>query len=1100
MKSFSSKLLEQLADASVINRANKIYDEGFIKSIQIDPYYENNLSEEDFIQVVGEIYEEDGFIYKNKYNPSFIYSMDTGHFKVGKLKCNCSKFIDKKFTCPHVCAIIKKTVDEFVCTKKDPEDLKANNIFIKDPPSVDIDKLAMLLPENITNHNLIPLDIEVLFDYSKQFYYKPYFKVNFLIGIRGDKKYKITNIPGFLDSIFNETKFQFGKKLIYDESIHYFNEEDEKIIDYLKDIFLLLNSNKLQRDYHSLKWTDIHPKNCLELKEDNLIKFLELFKNKNINFTLDDEKINVKVKMEDLPINFIIEKGNKGYFVKISDKLIALDESLRVFLFDNNIYIISKSQSKVLKVLLSSMQNESYFRVKEEDKKKFLNKVLPKISSKFITKTEGMEDEIIQENLIVKSYLDKNNDGIQIELQYNYGETKINPLLNKDYNVFILRNYALEKKIEDELTSQGFLVDNEREVYTLHDAHGIYKFIDYGIPSLIEKTEVFYSDDFKKIKLYKNVNISSYVKINSESLIDIDFSLEGISNDEISNILKAIRENKKYHKLKDGSVLNIENDELIEFTNLMDSLDVSMRDLNKGKVQLDKAKAFYLENRTKDGKNRFLTRSDTFKKFIQDVKDVKLKDFSITKSMREVLRSYQEIGCNWLCAMHSISLGGILADEMGLGKTIQSIAFMECCKESESKFLIICPSSVIYNWKSEIEKFSKELSVLVVDGLKAKRAELINSLNDYDVIITSYPIMRNDYELYENIVFNSIIIDEAQNIKNHNSQNAFSVKNLRSKSKFALTGTPLENSLGELWSIFDFILPSYLGKYIGFKNKYEVPIVYHKDEYLLNDLIAKINPFILRRLKKDVIKELPEKIETSFIVELSKDQKKLYAAYVKSIKEEIDDTIKQVGIKKSQIKILSGLTRLRQLCCDPSTFIKDYDGENNKMDALIELIEENIESEHKILVFSQFTTVLKNISRKLLKNKISHKYLDGATKSKERLELAQDFNEGFDKVFLISLKAGGTGLNLTGADVVIHYDPWWNPSAENQATDRAHRIGQENTVQVVKIIAKDTIEEKILKLQENKRIMIDNVLTDDLRDGKMLSSLSEDEIRELFAV
>jgi len=1103
MKSFSRELLRQLTDPDIIERALKIYRSGSVKKITIDPYFNNNTKDDKVIKVDGEVFDDVSAI-QSFYKSSFIFIIEDGHFRIGRLSCNCESFNKTKTACVHLSAIIKKTVDVYICGNKDEEVLNSNGIFVKKPPSIDIDKLIRLFPKNTENHKLIPLELDFEFEFFPQRYMDdPYVNVSFSIGVKGERKYKIKNIPEFLEAKLSDNEYEFSRKFIYNGNIHYFDEEDGKIIDFLETTFMLLSRDWSNNRYrNTIEWYDFHFKNAIQLKEDNLIRFLKLLENRYVNFArYDDEPEKCKVIFKNLPINFFIEKNNDNYLIMLNETFEVLDNNYRVFLFDNNIYVISKAQSKVLIALLSSMKmGENFVRVSIDDKKKFLNKVFPEINSNFGTKTKGMDDEIVIENLLIKSFLDKNKDGIEMRLQYNYGMNKINPLHKKESDLFILRDGNLEKKIENEVLSLGFSIDEESASYVLNDPEKIYRFIEYGLPSLIEKSEVFYSEDFKKIRLYKNVNITSYVKMNFESLVDIDFSLEGISSDEISNILKAIRENKKYYRLKDGSILNVENEELKDFSSLIDSLDIGSKELSKGKAVLDKAKAFYLDSRTENGRSNFLVKSDTFKKFIADVKDLKSKDFKISESMKSVLRNYQEVGCNFLCTMHGIALGGILADEMGLGKTIQSIAFMECCKDQDSKFLIICPSSVVYNWKSEIERFSENLSVLIIDGTKSKRIELLNSIKEYDILITSYSIMRNDYELYEDMCFNSIIIDEAQNIKNQNSQNAFSVKNLKSKSKFALTGTPLENSLGELWSIFDFVLPSYLGKYASFKSKYEMPIVSDKNENMLKDLVTKINPFILRRLKKDVTTELPEKIESNFIVELSNDQKKLYAAYVKSIKNEIDDTIREVGIRKSQIKILAGLTRLRQLCCDPSTFIRDYDGENNKMDALIELIDENIQSDHKILVFSQFTTVLKNISEKLLKNRISHKYLDGSTKSSERLELVNDFNSGSDRVFLISLKAGGTGLNLTGADVVIHYDPWWNPAVENQATDRAHRIGQENTVQVVKIITKGTIEEKILKLQEQKKNMIENVLSKDLTEGKMLSSLSEDEIKELFAV
>lgn len=1104
MKNLSEDIMKRLADSSTIAKAKKFCSNGSVKKIEIDPFFGEAENGESIFKVNGEVFDKEGFIFQNTYTPSFIYMMDNEHIKLGNFSCNCSKFNEVRFNkraCSHLGAIIKFTIDSFIeNSDKDKEALKSLNIFVKEAPSIDIDKLIKLIPEDVEKSRLIPLELEVMFEHNFSSFRGNSMKVNFSIGIRGERKYKISNIPNFIDALVKDEPFKFGKNFTYDKNIHYFDEDDEKILDYLIGMYFSINNSI--SGYYINRWSDIHSNNALDLKKENLIRFLELFKDKRIGLELRGQILNPQIKFCDLPINFIVDKEQNGYSISLKEGVLSLDNSDRVFFCEGHVYIISSKKSKIFKAFASFMEEKKpYFRVSNEDKAKFLNKVLPEMNSNFNIVTNNMDDEIVKEALIIKAYLDKNESGdIEVKIQYSYGDYEINPLSKKNLNIFLLRDVSSEKSIETELCSLGFIPCEKSERYVLSNISKIYTFLDYGLPSLLKKGEVFYSEDFKKIRLYRNVKISSYVKLNDRNLIDIDFALEDISNDEIYDILSSLKENKKYHRLKDGSILNIQNDEIKEFSNLMDSLDVEFKDLNKGKVALSKAKAFYLENRIEDSNINFVQRGDTFNKFLEDVKTLKSKEFDISLQMKEILRNYQEIGYKWMCAMHFVSLGGVLADEMGLGKTIQSIAFMESCKKVENPFLIICPSSLIYNWKSEIEKFSKELTSLIVDGTKAKRKQLLDNIKDYDVIITSYPLMRNDYEIYQKFDFNSIIIDEAQNIKNHHSQNAFSVKNLNSKSKFALTGTPLENSLGELWSIFDFILPSYLGKYANFKNKYEIPIITNKAEGLLKDLISKITPFVLRRLKKDVLLELPPKIETNFIVDLSKDQKKLYISYVKKIKEDIDDTIEKVGIKKSQIKILAGLTRLRQLCCDPSTFIEDYKGDNNKMDALIELIEDNIESKHKILIFSQFTSVLKNISKILLKNKVSHKYLDGSTKPEERLKLVEDFNSGSDMVFLISLKAGGVGLNLIGADVVIHYDPWWNPSVENQATDRAHRIGQENVVQVMKIIAKNTIEEKILKLQEKKREMIENVLDSSLIEGKMLSSLSEEELKDLFTL
>ena len=424
---------------------------------------------------------------------------------------------------------------------------------------------------------------------------------------------------------------------------------------------------------------------------------------------------------------------------------------------------------------------------------------------------------------------------------------------------------------------------------------------------------------------------------------------------------------------------------------------------------------------------------------------------------------------------------------MGLGKTIQTIAFL--LSEKGKKSIVVAPTSLIYNWKNELETFAPDLNVLVLHGNKNERKELIKTIKDNDLVLTTYTILKNDFKELEDIVFDYCIIDEAQNIKNPYSQNSEAVKKVNAKVRFALTGTPIENNLLELWSIFDFIMPGYLYS----KNKFQEKFIKTNDN--IKELKKQIQPFMLRRLKKEVLSQLPEKIETKFFVEMTNEQKKVYKTYV----EDIKDKMRETDFEKDKITILSYLTTLRQLCLDPSIKVENYKGNSGKIDVLNELIKENIENNHKMLIFSQFTSVLQNISKELEKENISYLYLDGRTNPKERVELVDEFNQNKDiKVFLISLKAGGTGLNLTSADIVIHFDPWWNPAIENQATDRAHRYGQKNVVEVIKLIAKGSIEENILKLQEDKKELIQKVISEDFKNESLIKMLSKEELINLI--
>ena len=451
---------------------------------------------------------------------------------------------------------------------------------------------------------------------------------------------------------------------------------------------------------------------------------------------------------------------------------------------------------------------------------------------------------------------------------------------------------------------------------------------------------------------------------------------------------------------------------------------------------------------------------------------------------------------------------------MGLGKTIQILSIIldyvknysietEFIKGQESintkrASLVIAPSSLTLNWQNEAKKFAEDLNVLVIRGNLSERKQLINKIQNYDMVITSYDLLKRDIELYKEKDYNFrfIIADEAQYLKNSNTQNAKAIKELKADTRYALTGTPIENSLAELWSIFDFIMPGYLYTYKKFKLLYEIPIVKEENSNALEKLRTLIEPFVLRRTKKEVLTELPEKEITVLESEMQEEQQQIYLSYLANVKEDVANIIQESGYGKNQMKVLAALTRLRQICCHPSLFIKDYKGESSKLEQCMEIVEEATNGGHKILIFSSYTSMLEILERELKEKKINYFKLTGSTKVDERINLVDEFNTNDEiKVFLISLKAGGTGLNLTGADMVIHYDPWWNLSTENQATDRAYRIGQKNNVQVYKLITKNSIEEKIYELQRKKEMLIDNVL-----DTKttFINKLSKEDLMSLF--
>ena len=585
------------------------------------------------------------------------------------------------------------------------------------------------------------------------------------------------------------------------------------------------------------------------------------------------------------------------------------------------------------------------------------------------------------------------------------------------------------------------------------------------------------------------------------NLLKINLSEFNFSPSELAEIMEKYKLRKKYYKLTDGSFIDLEENETLDFLEKL-NIDGSLNyeDLESGELDLPVYRTLYLDKLLK-GTSMNVYKSKEYKDLINDIQNVNDEYIKIPKGLNATLRRYQEIGYKWLKTLDMYGLGGILADDMGLGKTLQLLTVIESYNENSDEkrtSMVVCPSSLALNWFNEINKFAPTLKTTVIAGNAEERKRLIQKLQDYDIIITSYDLLKRDVDTYTeiNYEYKFIIADEAQYIKNNNTQNFKAIKKIKAQTKFALTGTPIENSLAELWSIFDFSMPGYLYSYRKFKESFETPIIKEEDTYKMSKLKMLIEPFILRRIKEEVLTELPEKTVTVLNSEMEEEQQKLYMSYMSKAREEVENELIASGFEKNQMKILALLMRLRQICCHPKLFIDNYDGGSGKLNQCMEIIKDAVQGNHKILLFSGYTSMFDIIEKELEKEDIKYFKLTGQTKVSERIELVDEFNENNDiKVFLISLKAGGTGLNLIGADMVIHYDPWWNISAENQATDRTYRIGQKRNVQVYKLITKNSIEEKIYELQQKKAKLVDNMLS---TNETFISKLSKDEIMDLF--
>ena len=670
---------------------------------------------------------------------------------------------------------------------------------------------------------------------------------------------------------------------------------------------------------------------------------------------------------------------------------------------------------------------------------------------------------------VVQYYLDAPELGtIDAYAQFVYGEDTVSPF--QTYNHSFLRDDRMESQAISLLAQY---MEPQRDapagLFEISSQKKIETFLEEGVPALLAQGEVYLTDAFRAMEAPRpKITVGVSVQGN---LLDLTLDTGEFPAQELRDLLDSLRAKKRYHRLRDGRLLRLD-DGMETLEGLDEMLADAGTDLTAGHTRLPLFRAPSLDQALADQNGIGFSRDAAFRRISRSFHSVADADFALPGSLQPVLRRYQRTGYRWLRMLDQYGMGGILADDMGLGKTLQVLAYLLAKKEEgvNQPSLIVCPASLVLNWAEEAARFVPQLRVLAIDGDAAHRAALVPHYSEYDLIITGYDLLRRDIASYDEQEFYACILDEAQAIKNHTTQKYKAVCQVKSKMRLALTGTPIENRLSELWSIFSFLMPGYLYRYTTFRERLEKPIVLDGNEGATRRLKQLTSPFILRRMKSEVLKELPPKLEYVRHVQMGAQQRKLYLAGVLDAKEKIGAAGPQ-----DRLQALAALTRLRQICCDPRLAVDGWDGESAKLDACMELISNAVDGGHQILLFSQFTSMLDLIRTRLEEAEITSFTLQGSTPKAVRAELVRRFNEGEVSVFLISLKAGGTGLNLTAADIVIHYDPWWNVAAQNQATDRAYRIGQKSTVQVYKLITQNTVEEKILELQAAKQDLADKV-------------------------
>lgn len=811
----------------------------------------------------------------------------------------------------------------------------------------------------------------------------------------------------------------------------------------------------------------------LILKPEELRAFLESIESRKIRFKFDYIEFTVPVLHKDLPVTFNLKEDGEHIILTTQKQLpVPLNPRGDVYYFRNELYLPSENQIEKFAPLYEKLKAHGKI-VYRKDISGY-NRLLSLLSSisQNINIAESLKN-YVSGLLKPQFFMYEENSKIYCDLLLNYGSRKINILEEKKSADALIRDYIKEEKLLMEMEKNNFLKLGNRFLFTGGDEE-LFNILSRRESSLHFLGNVIYGKGLKDRRIYNSDSIHADL-YDADGYFDFSYSIGDMGREELKCAYEAYRDGNRFYRTKGSDFLDFEDKGVRSFFNIFDVLNLD-ENIQYGKIKLEKNKALYVSG--------FIRGSEEMEKLENRLSDINSRDIALPHGFNGTLRDYQVRGFKWLKNLSELGFGGILADEMGLGKTIQTIAFL--LSEKNKKTLIVCPTSLIYNWKEELDKFAPDLKVLIVHG--SERAEAMDSAEEYDVVLTTYGTLRIDIGRYNNIVFDCCIIDEGQNIKNADAQSTKVIKEIKARTRFALTGTPIENNLTELWSLFDFIMPGYLYS----KEKFEEKFILRANNNL-EGLKQLIKPFILRRTKKEVIKELPDKIEKKFLVEMTAAQKAVYKSFIESIRAAMKNSA------GGRIEIFSYLTRLRQICLDPSLIIEDYAGGSGKLEVAVELIKDHIASGGKVLLFSQFTSALNKIGERLDKEDIEFFHLDGKTNSRDRIRMVNEFNNSVStNVFLISLKAGGTGLNLTSANLVIHFDPWWNPAVEDQASDRAHRIGQSGIVEVIKLVAKGTIEEKIILLQEDKKALINDILADGLQNSNLLSTLSKEDLLQLF--
>lgn len=1055
MQIMENSLAKYISNTWIYYEANDPYYAGEVQKIKIVERRERILFYEIEATVLTRWDEEVVHIRVNEYGA------------ILRADCTCDKPYHQK-GCAHMVNVIRAINDlnpqafpfeanytDYIREKERKRELALRQRYIRYSMNDAFDFLSNFQQNQIHNYfkeNPFPIRLNlVLANYG---YYD---EVYFSLKIQVERSYKVKNIETLVNGFLEKRIETFGKT----GSI-YLNEED--LDEYSHKIYDFILKYGLKYGWDKEAY----------VPEEALDEFYDLSNSLPSSYTefhCEEKSMKLCIKIEELEDCFHISSD-------VSDEYLFGNAYLYLIENRKNIVRYVLDPKGFLACLAKKLDDQDGWMIEKDRFEAFYLQCIQPYLDYLVLETNVDLSKYSHtiENVCVYSDLEDSNLYVwgeyfqDKEKKYFFQDTSANEIFNMES---IIKHYS--NKIEN------------HKVLFKGKSDALYRFLDQGLPLLMEQTDVFVSEELMRLKNRRSVSYSvkSYV---SNGLLQMQID-SNVNADELVHILNAYRKKKKFYRLKNGEMIDLEGTGLEELDDLTTSLNLTSRDLKKDMIEKPAYQVLHLMN--VDPKLD-VRKDSSVKEYVDKIGLMKKENIRVKKKYKDILRTYQLQGIQWLLDLKNMDLNGILADDMGLGKTLQVLVFLENNVQSKRPSLIVCPSSLMYNWMAEIEKFGIDIDAICVTGNQEERIRIIQS--KHELYITTYDYLRRDVEYYIPMRFEYIILDEAQYIKNPKTKNAQSVKSLKSNHRLALTGTPIENSLAELWSIFDFLLPGYLFNLNYFTKNYERPIQMG-DEKAQTRLKSLVSPFILRRTKKEVLKDLPDKVEKDLWLDFNPQEKNLYLANLATVNEKLQEQLRLESM--DSILILAMLTRLRQICCEPRMLYQNINEASTKFNMCLDLIETLRENNKKVLLFSSFTSIFDWFIEEFTKRGIKYHMITGSVDKKKRKEEVDAFQSDDSNVFLISLKAGGTGLNLTKAQAVIHYDPWWNVSAQNQATDRAYRIGQTKNVLVYQLLMKNSIEEKIYDLQKRKKEMSD-VFVENSKGG--ISTLSKDEIQDLFSM